>query len=272
MAVLCLSAFSLQSCFQKMDRPDFDYPESSGEVPTTSLLLYLPFDDEDESDKGEYGFIVADNGYGTFVTDGVTGTAYQGSIDAYILATKPSILGDELSNLGSFTVAFWMKSSRNTSAQGIFCIPNTIRYWGNLDIYLENTSSETQAYFKVHIADNQSSGIVEKTANVYVDDVFGTEWVHIAFIYDESNSMLTVYRNGEQAYTEEFTGFEALEFADAGETLAISAFQFSTSPELTSGTTKPTWADNYHGQLDQFRFYNEALTAADVQELYNNRE
>lgn len=34
----CLFALCMQSCFQDMDHPAFDYPESTGEVPTTPLL------------------------------------------------------------------------------------------------------------------------------------------------------------------------------------------------------------------------------------------
>ena len=30
----CLFALCMQSCFQDMDHPAFDYPESTGEVPT----------------------------------------------------------------------------------------------------------------------------------------------------------------------------------------------------------------------------------------------
>ena len=54
----CLFALCMQSCFQDMDHPAFDYPESTGEVPTTPLKMYLPFDEEDIRDKGEWGFLV----------------------------------------------------------------------------------------------------------------------------------------------------------------------------------------------------------------------
>ena len=52
----CLFALCMQSCFQDMDHPAFDYPESTGEVPTTPLKMYLPFDEEDIRDKGEWGY------------------------------------------------------------------------------------------------------------------------------------------------------------------------------------------------------------------------
>lgn len=67
-----------------MDHPAFDYPESTGEVPTTPLKMYLPFDEEDIRDKGEWGFLVADNGNAKFAEDGIAGMAYQGAENAYI--------------------------------------------------------------------------------------------------------------------------------------------------------------------------------------------
>lgn len=48
--------------------------------------------------------------------------------------------------IGDLTVAFWMRTTKNTSAQGLFSIPNSIKFWGNFDIFLENNNSETQAF------------------------------------------------------------------------------------------------------------------------------
>lgn len=269
----CMLAFILQSCFQDMDHPAFDYPESNGEQVNSPLRLYLPFNEGDIRDKGEYGFLVADNGNAKFVPDGINGMAYQGSKDAYVLAKTPSSLSEEIPNLGSCTVAFWMKSTRNVSAQGIFSIPNSTQFWGNFDIYLENTGSETEAFFKIHFNNCTSeTGSEEKTIDARIENVFGTEWVNMAFVYDGTASVLTVYRNGESVLTNELAGFGNLKFKDVGKSLVIGAFQFSTDPVLTSATTKPDWADNFHGQLDQFRFYGEAMSAADIKKLYESKE
>lgn len=269
----CMSAFILQSCFQDMDHPAFDYPESSSEQIDSPLKLYLPFDEGDIRDKGEYGFLVADNGNAKFVSDGISGMAYQGAADAYVLAKTPSSLSEEIPDLGSCTVAFWMKSTRNTSAQGIFSIPNSIQFWGNFDIYLENTGSETEAFFKVHFNNCISeTDTKEKTVDAKIENVFGNEWVHMAFVYDGSTSTLTIYRNGEVAFTRDMDGYGRLKFKDTGKSLAIGAFQFSTAPVLTSATTKPEWADNFHGQLDQFRLYGEVMSSAEIKSLYEEKK
>lgn len=66
----------------------------------------------------------------------------------------------------------------------------------------------------------------------------------MAFVYDGSNSTVTVYRNGESAFTKELPGYGKLKFKDLG-TLAIGAFQFSTKPSLTEGAGAQSWASNF---------------------------
>ena len=72
----------------------------------------------------------------------------KGAENAYILAKTPSILENNMPTIGDLTVAFWMRTTKNTSAQGLFSIPNSIKFWGNFDIFLENNNSETQAFFQ----------------------------------------------------------------------------------------------------------------------------
>ena len=50
----------------------------------------------------------------------------------------------------------------------------------------------------------------ERWVEAKIDNVFGTEWVHMAFVYDGSNSMVTIYRNGESVFTKELPGYGKL--------------------------------------------------------------
>lgn len=269
----CMSVFTLQSCFQDMDHPAFDYPESGGEQANSPLKMFLTFDNEDIRDKGDYGFLVADNGNVKFSADGISGMAYQGAEDAYALARTPSSLMNVIPDLGSCTLAFWMKSDKNTSAQGIFSIPNTKTFWGNFDLFLENNSSPTQAFFKLHLYNTTSvKENDERWIEARVEDVFINDWVHLAFVYDEQLSALTIYRNGESVLVKELPGYGKLKFKDVGASLAIGAFQFSTKPSLTEGAGAQSWAKNYAGLFDQFRFYGEAVSADEIRQLYTNKE
>ena len=110
----------------------------------------------------------------SFVEDGIAGMAYQGAENAYILAKTPSILENNIPTIGDLTVAFWMRTTKNTSAQGLFSIPNSIKFWGNFDIFLENNNSETQAFFSRFISsirqqkeNDERWGLRQK-----IDDIF----------------------------------------------------------------------------------------------------
>lgn len=60
-----LSAFTLQSCFQDMDHPAFDYPDSSAGKEYSPMKLFLPFEN-DMRDKGNYTFLMSAGGEITY--------------------------------------------------------------------------------------------------------------------------------------------------------------------------------------------------------------
>jgi hypothetical protein len=182
------------------------------------------------------------------------------------------LLENNMPTIGDLTVAFWMRTTKNTSAQGLFSIPNSIKFWGNFDIFLENNNSETQAFFKVHIFNQTAKENDERWVEAKIDDIFGSEWVHLAFVYDGNTSTITVYRNGEGVFTKELPDCGKLKFNNVGASLAVGAFQFSTTPSLTSGAGAQTWAKNFPGQLDQFRLYDKVLTATEIQSIYSGKE
>lgn len=263
-------ACTLHSCFQDMDQPAFDYPESGAAKEYSPLKILLPFENN-VRDKGNYTFLMTGNGDVKY-PEGINGTAYQGSASSYLLARIPSYLADSIPNLKSCTVAFWMKAVKNTTGQGLFTIPNITKFWGNFDIFLENHNSPTQAFFKMHILNQTSKENDERWVEAKIDDVFGDQWVHLAFVYDGKASMITIYRNGEAAFSKELPGCGELKFTDVGNTLAIGAFQFTTKPSLTSGAEAQSWSSNFPGQLDQFRFYDKAMPASEIQQLYSAKE
>ncbi|MEO6915229.1 MAG: hypothetical protein ABI151_05800, partial [Chitinophagaceae bacterium] len=62
-----------------------------------------------------------------------------------------------------------------------------------------------------------------------------------------------------------------LGFADAGG-MVLGAFQFMTTPSLTTSHGAEPWAKNFPGMMDQFRIYNMALTDAEVNTLYTTKK
>mgnify|MGYP006996848522 FL=1 len=64
-------------------------------------------------------------------------------------------------------------------------------------------------------------------------------------MYDGNTSTITVYRNGGGVFTKELPDCGKLKFNNVGASLAVGAFQFSTTPSLTSGAGAQTWAKNF---------------------------
>ena len=265
--VLFFLACTVQSCFQDMDHPGFNYPEELPEEPTSPLKLSFSFEDQ-IANSSIYDFGITAPGTPAFAT-GINGKAYQGSASTYILAEAPEKLQNELTDLGSFTVSFWMKASKCNKATGIFAISNTKQFWGNLDIYLESHSAnDTQAFFKIHLR----NGDKEMTYETRIEDVFINDWVHLTFKYDEKNSQLTIYKNAEEVYANTHENISGkLKFNNVGK-IAIGTLQFQTVPSLTESATAQDWGSHFLGMLDQFHFYNKALKKAEIRTIYLNKE
>lgn len=269
----------LQSCFQDMEQnPSFDYPEEPEPLPYSDLKMFFPFEDNAD-DLSLYEATTTGSKFS--FTDGVKGKAYQGGKGSYLLIdpNKKALGGeanlvDSLTYLESFTISFWINSKRNEGACGIFTISNTKHFWGNLDVFLENTGSETEAFFKIHMlnarAPEEDAEYDERWVEQRIENVFG-EWSHIVFRYDGEKSIFDVFHNGEKINSHELKDYGSFKFKNMGPCV-IGALQFMTEPSLTSATGLQDWASYYSGALDQFRFYNKALSDEFIIKLYSDKE
>lgn len=266
-----VSVLVMQSCFQNMEEPEFNYPTGTPD-PTgayEALKIHLTFDQK-ILDVSTYQFIPSLMGDIEYV-DGKIGKAIKLSKDtSYILLDRhPAIdelMRDTLSNLGSFTLAFWMNCERNKSATGIFTISNTKTFWGNLEVFFENTSSETEAFIKVHMNNIQSGANKESWQEVRFPNGF-QKWNHVVFSYNGSKSEFNVYQNGVNVLKKDLDNYGPLKFENLG-SLVIGTCQFQTQPSLTSGSGNQTWAGWYKGDFDDLRFYNKALSDADIKIMF----
>ncbi|WP_454981152.1 LamG domain-containing protein [Capnocytophaga haemolytica] len=264
---------ALGGCFQKLDQdPDFDYPEQPAPPAYNPRKLALTFENE-AKDASNYKILTTQQGPITY-TAGKIGKAYKGGEKTYIIIqpTKAKYPGDisvqdTIANLGSFTVAFWMKTEQVSKGTGIFSIVNKKKFWSNLDIFLDgNKPSETEGRFKMHLYNGKKEKWVEKK----IANTIG-EWVHLAFRYDSKTEKITIHRNGEEVVSEAAPkDFGSLVFENLGE-MVLGTFPFQAEPSLTSGAKAQTWAQSFPGELDQFYFYNKALSDEAIKALYNEK-
>jgi outer membrane lipoprotein-sorting protein len=261
------------SC-QKMERPELT--ELILDPPPPPLVIYDSKSywhfDGNSRDTGEYRMQATEKNisYVGGVEEG--GQAAQIGEDGYILVTN---LNEELKSPGSFSLAFWMNGTGPVEggAQGLFAIGNSAEFWGNFEMFLENHNNGDEAFLKLHMFNaNAPDGKGENWIEVKIPDALN-KWTHIAVTYDETNSQLTIYADGEPTEVNQKVlsggNYGPLEFENVVG-MAIGTWAFETTPTLASHGQED-WAKSFKGSLDQFRIYTKALTTAEVNNLYTKK-
>jgi len=262
LSLLIICGVLLISCYKKFE-PESYQPAftvngytSVAEIGAGSLVGYWAF-------EGSYIDSVsntAGTGVGTSFTGGFKGQALQGALNGYVL-TAP---GNAIKNLQSFTISQWIKTPPpSTGIIGIFSLANTTKFWGNIEVFFENGSDNTNGKVRVHVfkngADNTYS--VDGVSNLF------NVWTNVSVSYDASSSTFRLFVNGAQVNSGTLSTVSGpLSFADIGN-IVFGTTQFQTTPSQTSGTTSQPWASYLTGQMDEVRIYNKALSALDLQAL-----
>lgn len=262
---------SLATC-QKMDRPEFGEIVLDPPPPPYSVLKnYYAFEDN-AGDSGQ--FRMATKAENVTYVDGVNGKAVQIGDGGYVLQQA---VNDSIKTPGSFTLAFWMNGAGPVTggAQGLFSISNSVEFWGNLDLFLENhdAGGPDEAFLKVHMFNyNAADGKGEEWNEIKIPGSLN-KWTHIAVTYNAANSQFSIYADGAPtAIHNKVLGggnYGNLKF-DNVNGMVIGTYQFQTEPPLSG--SKQDWARSFNGALDQFRFYNIALSDGEVSQLFQSQD
>ncbi len=266
-------AFSLAitSC-QKLERPQLkelilDPPAP----PYTPLKSFWSF----ENNTGDSG---SNRLTGTEVNltyeAGINGQAIKVGDGGYLLLKEP---GDSIKNLGSFTLSFWMNGVGpvKDGAQGLFSISNKSEFWGSLDLFLENYDGGDTAFLKIHMYNaGVADGIGEEWNEVKIPKALN-KWTHIALTYDAGTSQLSLFADGQPtSISSKVLGggnYGKIKFKDVNG-MVLGTYQFQTDPSLTDSHGKEDWAKSFNGLLDQFRLYNQPMSAAEITDLFNSKK
>jgi hypothetical protein len=282
----CQKSYDPKSYAPKKPLPTFGGYGSSKEIEPASLVDYFPFNGSSADSLG--GLTGTNSGNVTFTT-GVSGKAYQGAVNSYILFNSPG----PGKNLQSYTVAFWMNSPKTAGlARGIFSLNNPTDFWGSLDIYLDNpTPTDPKGdtlLFKVHMTNASGVPFAGYFLQSKVPNAINV-WTHMVVTYDAATSIINFYQNataigiagvagtngfvvgptmpGSDPTKPPVTPYGPLKFPTTA--AVLGTWQFQTNPSLTTSATAQTWAESFVGALDNFRIYSKALSAAEVSALYN---
>ena len=255
--------------------------------PYNPLKSFWAFEDNTD-DAGESNLTATTKNV-TYV-EGVTGKAIKFDTDGYMLMTGVgdtvtfpngfvSLPIDTLANPGSLSFSFWMNvpGPVDGGAQGVFSFSNGKEFWGNFDMFLENNNNAadpSEAFIKFHMYNaNAPSGANEQWNEIKVPGVLN-KWTHIGITYDAATSMLNLYVDGVLTGLSKALAdgnYGSLKYNDFNG-LVIGTYQFMTDPSLTTSHGREDWAKSVKGPIDQFRMYNKALTAAEINQLFTSKE
>ncbi|TSD62988.1 LamG domain-containing protein [Inquilinus sp. KBS0705] len=226
---------------------------SSNAVATSNLVAHWSFDDNLLDSISN----TAGTSTGTTFNAGIKGKSLQGALKGYVLATpSPAVTG-----LKSFTVTEWVNTPPpSTGILGLFTLAKTDAFWGNIEVFVENGSTNDNGKLRIHI----SNGVDDKT--FAVDNVVNlfNKWVNIGISYDAASANVKLYVNGSRIATGTVDGLSGpLAFNNTGK-IVFGCVQFMTTPSQTTATGAQDWASYLVGRTDEVRIYNKALADAEV--------
>ena len=303
--MLMLGFVTINSCDDNDDPPlpPIGGYNTSDEVASANSVAKWSFDGSLTESKAN----LTGTSTNTAFVAGKKGQAYEGSSSQARYAVydvSPGVQG-----ASSLTIAFWMKVPQTVpgdtvvvqgkGAQGIFALNNPADFWGGINLFVETnqTSAGVPNPDTVRVKllwQNKRAGVVWQGQDpIFSIPAAVDQWVHVAFTYDATSSVVTVYKNGAKGGSKSLSGpygpFDgsntlyasdpggvanpnaaplhgALQFPTATK-MVIGANQFSTNPSLGSAGAQ-TWATTFRGLLDEFRIYNKGLSSSEVESLY----
>lgn len=216
-------------------------------TPLDGEVFYMPFD-------GDYTDLVSVvpatvTGAPGFA-DGKAGQAYAGAKDAYLKFPTANILGNE------FSVSFWYKINADPDRAGILAIsaPGEDRSTG-FRLFREKSGD------KQNIGLNFGIGTTEVWMNPFIQVPTNEGWMHIAISI--STSKATIYVNGQPAPSNSQ--------ADLAGNIVWTGCNSMT---IGSGMPNFVYWEHFSDKslYDELRIFNKALSAAEVQNLYNGKK
>lgn len=255
-------ALGLSACQKKFDASTYAPPLSIGgytsskEIATTNLVAYYPFNGSAIDSVSNTTGTATGIGYSA----GIKGQALQGALNGYIVGTPAASVG----SLTSFTVTEWFKTpAPSTGVIGLFSLANTTNFWGNIEFFIENGSTNDAGKLRIHVF----NGVDDRTLEINNAVNLFDKWNSMAVTYNQANSTVSVYLNGSLLKAGTLDGLAGpLALKNVGK-FVFGTVQFMTNPSQTSSHGSESWASFLTGQLDEVRVYNKALTIDEISAL-----
>lgn len=269
--VSALAVLVLGSC-QKMDRPSLGNYLTDSNPPDGPLKFYSAMNGtgtdmlRNAVDSIKANFPVSND---LTSVDGINGKGMKGVEDKSMVF--PS--SNDFPKATSFTISFWMKNTDGGRTEFVFSLVDDKYGWHHSAIFLLlEHGSPTSTTFKLGLMDQW---LEFPDGNKFPRPLLDGNWHHLAMAYDETTSKVTYYFDGLPV-----TGAPASATDVKNGGSPRGALDLTTAKKLIIGGwnkhggapgPSDSWIRNYSGSIDQFRLYNKALSASEVQNLYDNK-
>jgi hypothetical protein len=261
---------------QKMDQPALgDFPQDLN-PPGGPLNFYAAFDGTgDDPLRNAVDSIRANFPVDNPLTsiEGVSGAAIRGENKKYLKYARPN---DWASAAQSFTISCWYRkdgqTKNNTGGNGpeyLMSFKSNNGHWSGSNFLYFLEGNNTACAVKVMIADaNVADSWMTWENATAIPGLVDNQWHHIAIVYSNTTSTLTLYIDGvANPGTRTWSNHGDININQE----AISEMRIGSGPG--NNIDSDDWlSSTFKGDLDQFRFYSSALSAAEIQALFSGRK
>jgi hypothetical protein len=271
-----LAMAMLASSCQKMEQPALGDYAIDTNPPGGPLNFYAAFDGTSNDplrnavDSIRANFPV-DNPLTSI--DGISGAGLRGENKKYVKYSKPN---DWANAAKAFTISCWYRkdgqTKNNIGGNGpeyLVSFKSNNGHWSGSNLLFFLEGNNTACAVKVMIADaNVADSWMTWENATAIPGLVDNQWHHVAIVYDNNTSTMTLYIDGvANPGTRTWGGHGDINISPD----AISEMRIGSGPADNVDTDN--WlASTFKGDLDQFRMYSEALSAAEIQELYTARK
>jgi hypothetical protein len=227
-----------------------------GQVPTSGLLGYWPFDGNANDFSGNSNNGTVTNAILAVDRFGNANNAYNfNGVNSFI--TVPNSSTVDIADNTSFSVSFWMKTSPNVGYACVFA-KHIAGYWNGYSAVVNNFD---QGYCTTpgHLLTYVASGAFQDacTNNNIADDT--ENWYHVTSVYNSNTNQIILYIN---ATLQSDIGQKSGSTSNSAD-LLFGGFPIPPSSPYSN------YSSYFKGLLDDIRLYNRVLSLTEINDLYN---
>ncbi len=257
---------------QKTERPVLgEYPtdESKPPLPAGELRFFVPFGDDPQKRYEVKDSISGDPAqvHPFSLTEGINGKAVQGT-DAGNAIKYMNV--NDFGAATSFTIAFWMKNTDKGRTEFVFSLVDDKYGWHHSAIFLLLEHGDaTATTLKLGVMDQW---LEFPDSKKFAKPLMDGNWHHIAFVYDETTSKMAYYFDGAMVEDAPASATDVKKDGNPRGAVDLTTIKnlvlagWNRHAKLAGPTDD--WIKSYTGALDQFRLYNKALSATEINALF----